>query len=96
MLNFINKKTGLTSICLAGGCGNNSVANGKISKNTNFKNVYVAAAAGDAGGAIGAAYVVHHESNSRDVFEAHMDHAYVGPSFNLTIFFIFSIYIGFP
>ena len=82
MLNFINKKTGLTSICLAGGCGNNSVANGKISKNTNFKNVYVAAAAGDAGGAIGAAYVVHHESNSRDLFQSHMDHAYVGPSFS--------------
>ena len=81
MLNKISDATGLDSICLAGGCANNSVANGKIRSNTKFKNVYVAAAAGDAGGAIGAAYCVHHENNKRDVRKTNMEHAYLGPSF---------------
>ncbi len=82
MLNKLQESSGLDSICLAGGCGNNSVANGKIRSNTKFKNVYVAASAGDAGGAIGAAYFVHHENNDRDVAKTHMDHAYLGPSFS--------------
>ena len=81
MLNKLSDVTGLDSICLAGGCGNNSVANGKIRTNTKFKNVYVAAAAGDAGGAIGAAYCVHHENNKRDIKKSNMEHAYLGPSF---------------
>jgi len=82
MLNSIHARTGLDSICIAGGCGNNSVANGKIRGNTKFKNVYVAAASGDAGGAIGAAYSVYHENNKRDINLTHMKHAYVGPSFS--------------
>ena len=41
------------NLCIAGGCGANSVANGKITKKTKFENVYVQAAAGDAGGALG-------------------------------------------
>ncbi|MDA8912467.1 hypothetical protein N9I66_06060 [Pseudomonadales bacterium] len=81
MLNKLSHTTGLASICLAGGCGNNSVANGKIRTNTKFKNVYVAASAGDAGGAIGAAYAVYHENNCRDVAKTGMEHAYLGPSF---------------
>ncbi len=42
-------------LCIAGVCGANSVANGKLSMHTPFKEVYVPAAAGDAGGALGAA-----------------------------------------
>jgi carbamoyltransferase len=81
MLNKLQETSGLDSICLAGGCGNNSVANGKIRSNTKFKNVYVAASAGDAGGAVGAAYFVHHENNDRNIAKSHMNHAYLGPSF---------------
>ncbi len=81
MLNKLSEKTGLDSICLAGGCGNNSVANGKIRANTKFKNVYIAASAGDAGGAIGAAYALYHEDNERDVTKTAMEHAYLGPSY---------------
>lgn len=81
MLNKLSDMTGLDSICLAGGCGNNSVANGKIRANTKFKNVYVAASAGDAGGAIGAAYAVYYEDNDRNVTKTVMEHAYLGPSF---------------
>lgn len=82
MLNKIADSTGLDSICLAGGCGNNSVANGKIRSQTRFNNVYVAASAGDAGGAIGAAYIAHYEANERNVADAFMDHAYLGPHFS--------------
>lgn len=78
MLNNLHKLHGLDSLCLAGGCGNNSVANGKICRMTNFKNLYVAASAGDAGGAIGAAYSSYFESNARDKSYL-MNHAYLGP-----------------
>ena len=82
VLNTLSRNSGLESICVAGGCGNNSVANGKIIEKTNFKNVYVAASAGDAGGAVGAAYSVHHEENFRDGTKCEMKHAYLGPSFS--------------
>ncbi len=56
ILNHLYKKTELKTVALAGGCLQNSLANGKIYKNTPFKNVYIPAAAHDAGGAIGAAF----------------------------------------
>jgi carbamoyltransferase len=65
---------------LAGGCALNSVANGKIFERTPFKDLYVQAAAGDAGGAIGAAYVVWHEI-ARGRRRWVMSHAYLGPAF---------------
>ena len=45
----------LDSVTLAGGCAMNSVANGKVRRETPYKRVYIQSAAGDAGGAIGAA-----------------------------------------
>ena len=48
---------------------NNSVANGKVGRKPVSKAIYVAASAGDAGGAIGAAYVAHHDANERNVTE---------------------------
>lgn len=82
LLNKISERHGLENLCLAGGCANNSVANGKILKNTSFKNVYIAASAGDAGGAIGAAFQVHFSKNQRESQKSHMTHAYLGPSFS--------------
>lgn len=58
----------------------NSVANGKVRRSTPFKRVYIQSAAGDAGGAIGAAFSVWHQQETRRGFV--MDHAYWGPSFN--------------
>ncbi len=49
------------NLCLAGGVGQNSVANGKIIANTSFKNLYIPPAAHDAGTAIGAALYVYHQ-----------------------------------
>jgi carbamoyltransferase len=80
LLNNLQRKTQLTDIALAGGCAMNSVANGKIRRKTAFRRVYVQAAAGDAGGAIGAAFAVWHRQGGPRSFV--MDHAYWGPEFD--------------
>jgi carbamoyltransferase len=80
LLNALHERTGLTDLTLAGGCAMNSVANGKVRRNTPFSRVYVQSAAGDAGGAIGAAYWVWHKLGGQRSFV--MDHAYWGPQFN--------------
>jgi carbamoyltransferase len=76
----LQQRSGLTDIALAGGCAMNSVANGKIRRMTPFRRVYVQSAAGDAGGAIGAAFVVWHRLGGRRSFV--MDHAFWGPDFS--------------
>jgi carbamoyltransferase len=80
ILNHVYEKTKLSALALAGGCAMNSVANGKIFTRTKFKDVYIQSAAGDAGGAIGAAYVVwnQYQKNPRSFI---MQHAYWGPEF---------------
>lgn len=61
ILESLQKRTGLANVCIAGGVAQNSVANGKITKNTSFKNVYIPSAGHDAGISMGAAlYVQHH------------------------------------
>ncbi len=80
LLNALHAKHRLEAVAVAGGCGMNSVANGKIALRTPFKQVYVQSAAGDAGGAIGAAYAVWHRLGGARGFV--MDHAYWGPSFS--------------
>ncbi len=80
LLNSMQRGHELTSIALAGGCAANSVANGKIRRRTSFQNVYVQAAAGDAGGAIGAAFVVWHRSGGSRYFK--MNHASWGPHYS--------------
>jgi carbamoyltransferase len=70
----------LTDIALAGGCAMNSVANGKIRRMTRFRRVYVQSAAGDAGGAIGAAFAAWHQFGGTRSFV--MDHAFWGPQFS--------------
>ena len=79
LLNTLHRRNGNTAIALAGGCAYNSVANGKIKDRTGFTQCYLQAAAGDAGGAIGAAYAVWHRSGSRT---AAMTHAFWGPAFS--------------
>lgn len=61
ILNHLQKKTGLQSVCIAGGVAQNSVANGKLTRNTGFKKVYIPSAGHDAGISMGAAlYVYNH------------------------------------
>jgi len=61
ILNHLQKETGLKNICIAGGVAQNSVANGKLTRNTSFKNIYIPSAGHDAGISMGAAmYTYHH------------------------------------
>jgi carbamoyltransferase len=78
LLNTLQRRYRHPLLALAGGCAYNSVANGKIRDRTPFKRCYLQSAAGDAGGAIGAAYAVWHRHGPRT---AEMTHAYWGPSF---------------
>ena len=75
----LQKRNGLTNLTLAGGCAANSVANGKVRRMTPFRRVYVHSAAGDAGGAIGAAYAVWDRLSGGRFFI--VDHAFWGPQF---------------
>ena len=61
VLNDLHSRTKETSLCLAGGCIQNSFANGRIAERTPFEQFYVPPAVGDAGGAIGAAYALWHD-----------------------------------
>ena len=79
LLNALQRRYGHDAIALAGGCAYNSVANGKIRDRTPFRHCYLQSAAGDAGGAIGAAYAVWHRAGART---AQMTHAFWGPSFS--------------
>jgi len=80
LIETLQQGSGLTNLALAGGCAANSVANGKVRRRTAFKHVYVQSAAGDAGGAIGAAYAVWHRHGGARNFV--MDHAFWGPEFS--------------
>ena len=55
MARYAHRRTGLSRLCMAGGVALNSVANGRILRETPFEELYVQPAAGDAGGALGAA-----------------------------------------
>jgi carbamoyltransferase len=79
LLNTLQLRYGSTAVALAGGCAYNSVANGKIKDRTAFGECYLQSAAGDAGGAIGAAYAVWHRNGART---SEMTHAFWGPSFS--------------
>lgn len=79
IIGHLQARSGLTNLALAGGCANNSVANGKVRRMTPFKRVYVQSAAGDAGGAVGAAFALWHRLGGARAFV--MDHAYWGPGF---------------
>jgi carbamoyltransferase len=74
VLNYLHNITGLTKVCIAGGVAQNSVANGKITRNTPFKEVYIPSAGHDAGISMGSAYWVEHmvakQERSEPVFNA--------------------------
>jgi len=82
ILEISHSKYKLDQLTLAGGCAMNSVANGKIYRRTPYKQVYVQPAAGDAGGAIGAALVVENDVGKTSGGRFNMNHAYWGPSFD--------------
>lgn len=73
----VKKRTGQENLCYAGGVALNGVANWRIFKEAGFKNIFIHPAAGDSGGALGAAlYVYHHAFNKPRKFK--FEHAYWG------------------
>ncbi len=79
MANNIYEKNESDNLCISGGCGMNSVANGKIKLRTKFKNIYIPPAPGDAGGAIGAASILLNKRNKK--INKFLDNPYIGPKF---------------
>jgi carbamoyltransferase len=81
VLRHVQRATGATKLCLAGGCAMNSVANGKIRERTDFRDVFIQPASGDNGTALGAAFHAWHDTagKSRDFV---MRHGYWGPEFS--------------
>ncbi len=80
----VQEETGEHNLCLAGGVALNCVANGKLIRNGPFENVWIQPAAGDAGGAAGAAAVVWYdrEGGERKVNGSDfMSGSYLGPHF---------------
>jgi len=77
----MNRKTGLTRLCMAGGVALNCVANGHVIRETPFKEIFVQPAAGDAGGSLGVAAWIHHSVLGKP--RTHdLQHAYLGPAFS--------------
>lgn len=84
LANTLHRETGEKNLCLAGGVALNCVANGKILREGPFDRLWIQPAAGDAGGALGAASVVWHQKleKGRTVNGADkMYGSYLGPSY---------------
>jgi carbamoyltransferase len=80
LLGSLHRRYSCDVLVLAGGCAQNSVANGKIHERTPFTRSYVPASAADGGGAIGAAAVVWHQLATRTERPI-SDTPFLGPSF---------------
>jgi carbamoyltransferase len=79
------KQTGCANLCMAGGVALNCVANGKILRDKSFERIWVQPAAGDAGGALGAALAAHYQFNgaprqSKGAADS-MYGSYLGPNY---------------
>lgn len=77
-------ETGKKNLCLAGGVALNCVANGKLLREGYFDNIWIQPAAGDAGGALGAALSTYYEflEKPREVNTNAMNGSYLGPAFS--------------
>jgi carbamoyltransferase len=94
MANHLFEETGLKNLCLAGGVALNSVANGRILRETPFEEMFIQPAAGDAGGALGVATFIWYSilGNNRSVKKNNpdtigpekdlMQNAYLGPEYS--------------
>lgn len=84
---YAKKLTGLNNLCLAGGVALNCVCNGKVLFEKIFDDIWIQPAAGDAGGALGAAYLAYYQElqNKRSVNLNELDKmkgAYLGPEYS--------------
>jgi carbamoyltransferase len=87
MTRTAHRETGLKNLCLAGGVALNCVGNGRILREGPFERLWIQPASGDAGGALGAAYLAwhRHHNGPRQVNPSDsMKGAYLGPAFSPT------------
>jgi len=88
MARSVADETGMKNLCLAGGVALNCVANGKLIKDGAFDNIWVQPAAGDAGGALGAALLAYHgykqQPRTVPVQGDSMKGSYLGPEYTQT------------
>lgn len=82
LLNYVHGICQCDNLVLAGGCAMNSVANGRIRNHAPFKRIYVQSAAGDAGGAVGAAFFAAARDNEGGIKLGQMPHAAWGPGYS--------------
>lgn len=85
MTRHVHRVTGETNLCLAGGVALNCVANGRILREGPFEHLWIQPAAGDAGGALGAAWMIWHQLLNHDrtpVTPDNQSASYLGPAFS--------------
>ncbi|RPJ84555.1 MAG: hypothetical protein EHM18_12025, partial [Acidobacteria bacterium] len=85
MARHVHKQTGMENLCLAGGVALNCVGNGRLLREGPFKRIWIQPAAGDAGGAVGVALLIHHKvlGHPRSVRpDDSMKGSYLGPAFS--------------
>ena len=80
-LNSLHETYQSDNLCLSGGCALNSLANGKIIKNTKFKDIFIPYEPADAGGSIGAALTCYYENN-KNIKKTSQPNPYLGTKFN--------------
>src|SRR3954468_13839061 len=87
MTRSLAAETGMKNLCLAGGVALNCVANGKVLRDGAFERIWIQPAAGDAGGALGAALAAYHLHCEQDRIVRSgdaMHGSYLGPAFSQT------------
>jgi carbamoyltransferase len=77
----LQKETGAKTLCMAGGVALNSAFNGKVLPQTDFENIYIHPAAGDAGTSLGVCYYIYHQLLGQPRTFV-MNDAYAGPQFS--------------
>ncbi len=83
LVRALQARTGETRLALAGGCAMNSLANGRLFEKTEVREVFIQAASGDAGTALGAALHTQHVTLNRPRSFV-MEHCYWGPAYDAT------------
>ncbi len=85
MSTYARRQTGLDKLCMAGGVALNAVANGRLARESPFAEIWVQPAAGDAGGALGAAYCATHKyfghPRQKRAGSDSMQGSFLGPAF---------------
>ena len=80
LVNTVYEKYRVDNLTISGGCAMNSLANGKIIKNSKFKNIYISPNPGDAGGSIGSASIILNKKYKNQININ--NYSYLGPEFN--------------